>query len=193
MATEFIQLVDDLSYAKTFYPTSRTTRYLNVAAARIYLGIYRNRKEDANRLGRFCRYDLPRTIRRYHSVLLLAFILFMVFFAVGMFSARRDESFIRGMFGDEYVNMTEDNIAKGDPFGVYKQDNQLAMFLRIVLNNVQVAFLIFIVGFLLGLGDLDDDYEVCHGYQNACVCAGCLERAKPGPAPQPWEPKAVAA
>jgi len=155
MATEFIQLVDDLSYAKTFYPTSRTTRYLNVAAARIYLGIYRNRKEDSNRLGRFCRYDLPRTIRRYHSVLLLAFILFMVFFAVGIFSARRDESFIRGMFGDEYVNMTEDNIAQGNPFGVYQDGNPVLMWLAILKNNIQVSFLMVAGGVLIGLWPLN--------------------------------------
>jgi len=46
MATDFIQLVDDLSYAKTFYPTSKTTRFLNIAASKIYLGIYKNRREE---------------------------------------------------------------------------------------------------------------------------------------------------
>ena len=30
--------------------------------------------------------------------------------------------------GDSYVNMTEANIAKGDPFGVYKSHDSSIMF-----------------------------------------------------------------
>src|ERR1700761_5573994 len=103
MATGFIQLVDDLSYAKTFYPTSRTTRYLNVAASRIYLSIYGKRESEANPLATFVRYKLPMTIRRHQWVLLLSLVIFSFFFLVGILSARGDETFIRGMLGDEYV------------------------------------------------------------------------------------------
>ena len=151
MATEFIQLVDDLSYAKTFYPTSRTTRYLNIAAARIYLGIYGNRKVETNPLARFVRYDLPRTIRRHHRVLLLSFVIFSVFFAVGIFSARGDESFVREMLGNGYVNMTEDNIAQGNPFGVYQGQNPLYMWLWILKNNIGVSIKMLAGGVLLGI------------------------------------------
>ena len=41
--------------------------------------------------------------------------------------------------GDGYVNMTNENIAKGDPFGVYKQENEFLMFLQIGANNIYVA------------------------------------------------------
>lgn len=46
--------------------------------------------------------------------------------------------------------MTEDNIAKGDPFGVYKDDNPFSMFIRIAFNNIKVAFIAFIGGLTLG-------------------------------------------
>ena len=46
MAGEFTELVNDLGYAKTFYPNSRVTQYLNGLASRIYLGIYKNKKEE---------------------------------------------------------------------------------------------------------------------------------------------------
>jgi uncharacterized membrane protein SpoIIM required for sporulation len=154
MATDFIQLVDDLSYAKTFYPTSKTTRFLNVAASRIYLGIYKNRREEKNRLVNFCKYILPRTIRKHHRVLLFAFLVFGVFFAVGVFSARGDESFIRGIFGDEYVNMTEDNIAQGNPFGVYQSGSSLLMWLGILKNNVGVSFVMLAGGVLIAVWPL---------------------------------------
>lgn len=152
MAGQFTELVNDLGYAKTFYPHSKVTQYLNGLASRIYLGIYRNKKEASSRILRFWKTELPQVVYRYRREILFSFLIFMLFVILAVFSAAHDESFVRGILGDGYVDMTEDNIAKGDPFGVYKQENQLAMFLAIVLNNVKVAFIIFLFGFLLGLG-----------------------------------------
>jgi uncharacterized membrane protein SpoIIM required for sporulation len=68
------------------------------------------------------------------------------------FSAANDQSFVRGVLGNDYVEMTEQNIAKGDPFGVYKGEDSVSMFLWIAVNNIQVSFMIFILGILAGLG-----------------------------------------
>jgi len=73
-----------------------------------------------------------------------------------MFSAKGDESFIRGIFGDDYVNMTEDNIAQGNPFGVYQSGNSLLMWLGILKNNVGVSFVMLAGGVLIGLWPLYD-------------------------------------
>ena len=70
MARDFTQLVDDLAYAKTFYPSSKVTRYINTEAAKIYLTIFKNRKEESNRLVSFWKYDLPLTIRKHHGTIL---------------------------------------------------------------------------------------------------------------------------
>jgi hypothetical protein len=43
MAHRFTELVNDLGYAKTFYPHSKVTQYLNGLASRIYLNIYKNK------------------------------------------------------------------------------------------------------------------------------------------------------
>ena len=152
MAGQFTELVNDLGYAKTFYPHSRVTQYLNGLASRIYLGIYRNKKEESSRILRFWKTELPEVIYRYRREILYSFLIFMLFAIFSAFSAAHDESFVRGVLGDSYVEMTQENIAKGDPFGVYKQENQFSMFLAIALNNVKVAFIIFVMGFLLGLG-----------------------------------------
>ncbi|MCH5682979.1 hypothetical protein LWM68_00995 [Niabella sp. W65] len=79
MASAFTQTVDDLAYAKTFYANSKTANYLNKLAARMYLDIYRNRKEESSRLKTFWKYELPLTIRKHHSTLLFSFVLFTVF------------------------------------------------------------------------------------------------------------------
>jgi uncharacterized membrane protein SpoIIM required for sporulation len=154
MAGQFTELVNDLGYAKTFYPHSRVTQYLNGLSSRIYLGIYRNKKEESSRIFRFWKTELPLVVRRYRREILYSFIIFTLFALLAAFSAAHDESFVRGVLGDHYVDMTEDNIAKGDPFGVYKQDNPMSMFLYIVVHNVQVAFVIFISGFLVSIGTI---------------------------------------
>jgi uncharacterized membrane protein SpoIIM required for sporulation len=154
MAGQFTDLVNDLGYSKTFYPHSKVTNYLNGLASRIYLGIYRNKREETSRIIRFWKTELPLVVRRYHREILYSFVIFSLFALMAAFSAAHDETFVRGVLGDRYVDMTEDNIAKGDPFGVYKSDDQLSMFLHIATNNIQVSFVIFICGFILSIGTI---------------------------------------
>lgn len=146
MALEFTRLVDDLSYAKTFYPHSQVTKYLNERASQTYMGIYQNRKEDRNRITEFWKYIVPLTVRKHHAVLLLCFVLFVVFFIVGYYSSQNDEAFLREMLGDAYVNMTEENIENGQPFGVYAEGGKLLMWLGIMINNLFVSFTYFARG-----------------------------------------------
>ena len=153
-AERFITLVDDLSYAKTFYPRSKVTRWINSIAANIYQSIYKNKKEKYSRVFTFWKFELPLLFRKYHRILLFTFLLFSLFVAIGVFSSLKDESFIRGVLGDGYVDMTEENIAKGDPFGVYKSDNPFTMFVQIAMNNTFVSLLMVMGGVLLGLGTI---------------------------------------
>ena len=152
MAQEFTELVNDLGYAKTFYPHSKVTRYLNGLASKIYLGIYKNKKEEKSRILQFWKTELPLIIRQHHRELLYAFLLFTCFAIMAAFSTAQDQSFVRGILGDGYMEMTEQNIAKGDPFGVYKNTDQVQMFLTIALNNMKVSFMVFIGGLLVNIG-----------------------------------------
>ena len=131
MASRFTELVNDLGYSRTFYPHSKVTQYLNGLASRIYLGIYKNKKEESSRIFRFWKTELPLIIRKYHREVLYSFIIFLVFAILAAFSAAHDETFVRGVLGNGYVEMTEDNIARGDPFGVFKSEGQLSMFMQI--------------------------------------------------------------
>jgi uncharacterized membrane protein SpoIIM required for sporulation len=151
MAKDFIQLVDDLAYAKTFYPTSKVTRYINSEASKIYLNIYKNRKEESNRLITFWKYDLPLTIRKHHNAVLFSFILFLTFFGIGFFVSRQDESITRSLFGDWYVDHTQENIAKGNPFGIYEHGNPFLSWLGIMINNIWVSMRMFISGIFCGV------------------------------------------
>ncbi len=154
MAERFTSLLDDLAYAKTFYSFSKVTRYINGMAAAIYQHIYRNRRADAGRVRNFVKYELPLVIRKYHRILLYTFLYFLLFVIAGAFSAGHDETFIRGVLSDEYVNMTEQNISNGDPFGIYKNENEWIMFVKIAYNNVSVALQCFLGGIVFAVGSL---------------------------------------
>lgn len=150
-AGNFTRLVNDLAYAKTFYPTSKVTVYLNALASRIYLNIYQNRKDPSNRIARFLRYDVPRTIARHRRMLLFSLGIFLLFFCVGFFSAMHDKGFVRQVLSNEYVDRTERNIERGNPFDVYAQIGPFLMWIFIMLNNIRVTLTYFVEGIVLGI------------------------------------------
>ena len=150
MANNFTELVNDLAYAKTFYPTSKVTQFINGQASKIYLSIYKNRKEESNRIVDFWKYHLPLTIRKYHRIIFFMFILFCVFFMVGFFSSRFDENFVRQMLGDDYVDKTIQNIEEGNPFGIYQSGSSFLSWMAIMINNIIVALVYFSQGIIFG-------------------------------------------
>lgn len=154
LARRFTNLVDDLAYAKTFYPSGNTVRYINSLASNLYLSIYRNRKEKSRRLITFWTTELPLIMFRHRRILLYAFLFFMTFLLMGVLSSATDQSFVRSVLGDEYVDMTEHNIASGDPFNVYKTEDEFVMFLSIALNNIAVSFKCFLLGLTCSVGTI---------------------------------------
>lgn len=146
LASAFIELTDDLAYARTFYPESSTSDYLNGLASGFHHRLYKNKKESTARVWSFWQYELPLLFRQYRRYLLYAFIFFVVFAGIGVLSASRDTTFVRVVLGDHYVNTTLDNIRRGDPFGVYRSTGSFMMFLEIAFNNIKVAFLAYVMG-----------------------------------------------
>lgn len=154
VAADFIQLVDDLAYAKTFYPSGQVTKFINAQAAKIYLDVYSNRKEESNRIIRFWKYDVPLTVHKHFKVILFAFVFFSIFFAIGFFAEAQDEGVAREFMGDNYVDMTKENIRSGNPFGVYESGNGFLSWLGIMVNNITVSLRMFAGGIVFGLPSL---------------------------------------
>lgn len=152
LADLFVQVTDDLSYARTFYPGSKTAQYLNGLAAEVHQALYRNRREDRRRFATFWRDEVPRAMADSRRELLVSFLVFVLSVGVGALSAAGDGTFARLILGDAYVNMTLANIERGDPMAVYKQAHELDMFLAITFNNVRVSFMAFAFGLLCSFG-----------------------------------------
>ena len=152
LASLYIHLVNDLSYAQTYYPKSKTILYLNNLAAKAFQKIYKTKREDSNRFVQFWKIEAPLIVYQSRRYVLYAFAIFLTFVAIGVLSAAFDDSFVRLILGDHYVNMTLENIEKGDPVAVYKSGSNWGSFIGITLNNLYVGIKSFIFGVFGGLG-----------------------------------------
>ena len=150
----YIEITDHLSYAKTFYSGSNTEFYLNALASEAHQKIYKTKREPKNRIVEFWKTEFPLLFFGYQRELLISFLVFLFFSLVGAFSSANEGDFVRTILGDGYVNMTLENIEKGDPMAVYKQMGEFNMFLGITINNIRVALMAFAMGILLGIGTL---------------------------------------
>ncbi len=152
LAQGYIHLMNDLSYAQTYYPKSKSTVYLNYLAAQIFQKIYKTKRTDRNQLVQFFAIDIPLVLHEYRIYIGYAFILFFLFTAIGAVSAHYDLDFIRLILGDAYVNETLQNIKNGNPVAIYKTGSNWGMSIGITLNNIYVALRCFIWGIFLGFG-----------------------------------------
>lgn len=151
-ADAYIDLTSDLAYAQTHFPQSRITLYLNNLASALHNQIYRNKRESISRLVTFWTQEIPQTIWEARHALMASFIIFVISVAIGLVSQLGDDSFARLILGDQYVDMTLDNIAKGEPMAVYDSGAETEMFLGITWNNVKVSFMVFVMGVFTSLG-----------------------------------------
>jgi uncharacterized membrane protein SpoIIM required for sporulation len=152
LAGLYIHLVNDLSFARTYYPKSKTVVYLNHLAATAYQQIYKTKRSDKNEIVNFFVFDVPMIIREHKKYLIYAFVLFFIFVGLGVLSALYDDSFVRLILGDQYVDMTLQNIKNGDAVAVYKSGSNWGSFIGITMNNLKVGLYCFVLGVTGGFG-----------------------------------------
>lgn len=150
----YIDTLDDLSFARTHYPNRQVRSYLNGVAQLLSLRVYRTQRTTRKNLVKFWVKDLPLVMYQSQKQLLLSFLLLVFACAIGVLSSIYDPEFLRFILGDDYVNMTLENIEKGDPMGVYKDGDQSDMFFRITVNNIRVAAYTFVSGLFIGIGTI---------------------------------------
>src|SRR5690554_2635291 len=102
LASDYIELTNDLAYSQTFYPKSKTKEYLNELAVFAHQSIYKDQKNSDKQFLRFFKYDVPKTVYESRKYLLYSFLIFVVATLIGLLSAHFDEGFIRLILGDGY-------------------------------------------------------------------------------------------
>ena len=150
----FIQITDDLSFSRTFYPNRSVRVYLNGLAQRVFNRIYKNKKSFRGRFVNFWFQELPQLMHESRVAFRISFFVFVLSVAIGVLSSAMDPQFAEVILGPDYVEMTIDNISSGDPMAVYKDKGAFGMSLGITMNNLFVSFLIFVFGAFFSIGSI---------------------------------------
>lgn len=150
----FIQITDDLSFSRTFYPNRSVRVYLNGLAQRVFTRIYKNRKPHRGRFVKFWKDELPQLMYESRKAFRVSFFVFLLSLAIGVLSSSMDPEFAEVILGQSYIDMTLDNIESGDPMAVYKDKGAFGMSMGITLNNLFVSFLIFVFGAFFSVGSI---------------------------------------
>lgn len=148
----FVEITDDLSYSRTFYPNRSVRVYLNNIAQKVFYSVYKNRRNKLPSFVAFWKDTVPQVIYESRKSFYLALLLFLSAALIGAFSSYMDVDFPRVVMGDDYIDMTYENIANGNPMAVYQQQDETSMFLTIAINNIQVAVKTFLLGLFFCVG-----------------------------------------
>ena len=142
----YIHLTEDLAFAKGKFPRADFTSYLNKLALEAHNQIYRNKPERKNRITQFWTLEFPSLMFSAGRPMVYSFMILLAGILVGVLSSANDDTFVRLILSDQYVDMTLRNIESGNPMGVYGSSDQLSMFFMITVNNIRVSFIAFIAG-----------------------------------------------
>jgi len=152
LADTYMEITTDLSFSRSHFPRSRITLYLNNLASALHHSLYKNKKESRSRILNFWKTEVPLVMYESRKELLYSFLIFMISAVIGCLSTVNDDMFARLILSNKYIDMTLENIEKGNPMGVYDETSPVSMFFFIAFNNVRVSFLVFVFGLLTGFG-----------------------------------------
>ena len=152
LADAYTQITTDLSFSRSHFPNSRITIYLNNLALALHNLLYKNKKEKYSRIITFWTHEIPDVMYHSRKVLWYSFLVFLISVTIGVISAANDDTFVRLILGNGYVDMTLNNIANGTPMAVYDSTSETPMFFQITINNILVSFVTFVFGIFGNLG-----------------------------------------
>ena len=75
----FTQVIDDLSYSRTYYPNRSVRVYLNNIARAYFRHIYKHHRSKKNAFKAFWMEELPHIVYESRRPLLISLIVFFVF------------------------------------------------------------------------------------------------------------------
>jgi len=153
LSSLYLDIINDLGYAKTFYNRRTVRVYLNNLARKVFVGVHRQGDgESRNKLIEALTISLPLELYRARKSLFFALISFLVYVLLGATTTYFYPEFPRLILGNAYVDQTLINIENGHPLAIYESESQWQMFYYITTNNIGVAFLVFVMGLLATLG-----------------------------------------
>lgn len=144
----YLSVCSDLAYAQSHYPDTQVCESLNALALQFHHILYRRQPQRWTELLHFFTHTVPLSFYRSRRFLLLSLCLFLIGELIGIMSQSLDTEYFRAFFGDYYYDETMDNIKSGNPMGIYGNEQEVAMFFHITINNMMVGIHYFINGLL---------------------------------------------
>lgn len=142
----YTDIMADLAFARTHFPDSRIVGYLNHLALAVHNSVYQHHPGRWRHVVHYWTHDIPLAVYENRKALLAALVVFVVGYLIGVGSTLGDASFPELILGRDYMEVTEENIQAGEPMGIYGSQPHTSMFLCITLNNLNVAFYVFVMG-----------------------------------------------
>ncbi|HRO77099.1 MAG TPA: stage II sporulation protein M, partial [Crocinitomicaceae bacterium] len=152
LASDYIELTNDLAYSQTFYPTSKTKDYLNELSVFAHQSIYKDQKSSNKHFLHFFKYDVPKAVFENQRYLLYSLLITTLATLIGIISSHYDTEFTRLILGGHYVDTTIENIKNGNPAAIYQSGSATGSAIAITINNIRVAFLAFAFGVFFSVG-----------------------------------------
>lgn len=150
----YLDIKNDLSFAKTYYPKSRLTEYLNRLVVKGHLNIYDKKVVKKGSFFDLWTIHVPKILFEKRRYVYFSFAFFILFVCIGIVSSIYDETFVRMILGDSYVDSTLENIENGDPLAVYSSGSTWGSAIGITVNNIKVGIYSYVMGIFGGIGTL---------------------------------------
>lgn len=145
------QATSDLAIARRDFPRDRVTGYVAQLVGRAHPVVYRREAGNWAEIGRFFAQSFPRAFREAAPYTVLAFVLFVVPFAAAFVATQVDPLAGRIILP---ASPLVDQIERGKSWLDVEGSERSLMASFVMTNNIQVAFLAFAGGVLLGLGSV---------------------------------------
>lgn len=141
----------DLAIARAETRDPKLINYLNSLVIRAHGKIYRAESNGGEKLRQFFVRDFPQTFRRTWKFTAVSFLVFIVTAVLAFAITWNDTSFGDMIGADGISYMAQNNIRWWERLNT--EGNQVGAS-QILTNNIQVTFLAFALGALLGIGTL---------------------------------------
>lgn len=148
------KVTGDLARARTLNVSTQLVTYLNALVGRVHFRVYAGKSYSFHKILDFYREGLPRTVRRlWRYVLASAALLLLPAFGAYL-AVSANPHYATAFAPPGYVEQIEQSF--GESFGKEERGGGAAAMMTsfYIVNNIQVSFWAFSLGFFLGLGSM---------------------------------------
>lgn len=148
------KVTGDLARARTMKARPELVDYLNGLVGRVHFRVYATRSYPFSKFLDFFRRDFPRAVRRSWRQVLASALLLIVPAVAAYLAVVANPSLGAAFAPPGYADQVDESF--GDSFGKKDRPSDVNVMMHsfYIVNNIQVSFLAFATGALLGLGSV---------------------------------------